>query len=75
MGTAYKCELTGALNEGAGKMVVDVPLSEDLKAQVRIFGKINKDTFLNQPVSPDGEAMILNALSVLSGKLQKEKKK
>ena len=71
MGIAYKCELTGAFNDGAGVMVVEVPLSEDLKAHVRIFKRISKDMFVNQAVSPDGATLVMNALSALSGKLPK----
>jgi hypothetical protein len=71
MGYAFKCDMTGKLQEGEGVFQVDVQVNETLVLRVTPMSVINKQKMAQGMVTKEAAAKIEEALSVLKLKVTK----
>jgi hypothetical protein len=70
MAQALVCDLIGKVcKDEAGIKTVAVPLSPDLRLEVSIYKRTGPDSFAQGEVCAEGAAQIMNALSVLSARV------
>lgn len=68
---SFVCALTGKALAGAGQDVVEAPLSDDVKIQVRVFVQTARGRFEQAKVGDEAAAAIraaMDALKKRSGK-------
>jgi len=68
MGKAFKCDMTGQLQDGEGITSVDVKVSETLVLRVTPFAVLDKQRMVQGTISKESAAKIEAAISELKGK-------